>query len=253
MIRTQGVGETEYVGLLRSIFEFLLISGSGLESIKAIVERALAETTRGYPHETSSNGDSGVAAASRVLDAWHRHRRYLDKDAVPRAIPLLGRSPSVEALVRMESSRYNSAAFARRLKSLGLLSRSGRGRYKPATRIALIGGPNPLVQQYVARSSATLLRTIRHNVSRQTRSNRLIERFTEVPDLPARHASAFRKFSHEQGLVFLNTLNDWLEARRARGPASARGRTVRAGLHMYAYLERENSSRQRREAKKENG
>jgi hypothetical protein len=237
MTGSKGIGEAEYVSLLRSIFEFLLISGSDLNSVKAIVERALAETALHHPRTALSSEDSGIATASRVLDTWHRNRRYIDRSAEPRAIPLLGRAPSVEALVRMEGAGCDAATFARRLRSLGLLARSGRGRYRPAMRVALIGGPDPLVQQYVARSSAALLRTIRHNVSRPSLSNRLIERFTEVPDLPAKYASAFRKFSHEQGLVLLNTLNDWLEARRARSSPRSRGRKVRAGLHMYAYLD----------------
>jgi hypothetical protein len=246
MIRSNGIGETEYVGLLRSIFEFLLMSGSDLRSIRMIVDRALSETTRRNRVAKNTSGDAGIAAASRVLDAWHRDRRYLNKHAEPRAIPLLGRAPSVEALVRMEKSGRDSAEFARRLRGLGLLIGSGRGRYKPAMRVALIGAPNQLVQQYVARSSAALFQTIRYNVSRPSLSNRLIERFTEVPDLPARHAVAFRKFSHEQGMVLLNTLNDWLEARRSRSSTRGRGRCVRAGLHLYAYLDRSTLAQSRR-------
>lgn len=238
MTRPEGAEDAEYVGLLKAIFEFLLMSGSDLKAVKTIADRALSGALRRNLQAARPKGESGISTASRVLDAWHRNRRYLDKEAEPRAIPLLGPAPSVEALVRMERSGCNPAAFARRLRSLGLLLRSGRGRYKPAMRVALLGEPNPLLQQYVARSSAALLRTIRHNVSRPALSERLIERFTEVPDLPAKYARAFRKFSHEQGLVLLNTLNDWLEARRSRNLATFRGQSVRAGLHMYAYLDR---------------
>jgi hypothetical protein len=228
--------DVEYIGLLKSIFDFLLITGSDVETIREIVDRAFTETIN-KNRQNHQGGDFGIAVAGRVLDAWHRNRRYLNDDAEPRAIPLLGRAPSVEALVKAENSRCDTAAFARRLRSLGLLVRSGRGCYRPAMRVALVGGLNPLIQQYVARSSATLLRTIYQNISMPSRSSRLIERFAEVPDLPTRYAAEFRKFSREQGWAMLNTLNDWLEARRSRRAAHKRERTVRAGLHLYAYVD----------------
>jgi hypothetical protein len=228
--------DLEYIGLLKSIFDFLLISGSDVEAIRAIVDRAFAETLT-KNKKSHQRGDFGIAIAGRVLDAWHRNRRYLNEDAEPRAIPLLGRAPSVEALVKAENSRCDTAAFARRLRSLGLLVRSGRGHYTPAMRVALVGGLNPLIQQYVARSSATLLRTICQNVSMPSRSSRLIERFAEVPDLPVRYAAEFRRFSRDQGWAMLNTLNDWLEARRSRRATNLGRRTVRAGLHLYAYVD----------------
>ena len=192
---------SEYVRLMKSMFEFLLTSGMEVKAIRGIVERALIdEGERGrralYP------GDFGLATAGRVLDRWHRSRRYTTERAVPRAIPLLGRAPSVEALVRSENARVDSAEFARRLKSLGFLIRAEGSRYKPAARIAVVAGLNPLIQEYVARSSSTLLQTIRHNISLPNRSQKLIERFAEVPDLPAGCETAFRE-AHLQDLQHL--------------------------------------------------
>jgi len=111
------------------------------------------------------------------------------------------------------------------------------GRYKPSARIAVVAGLNPLIQEYVARSSSTLLQTIRHNVSRPRSSQKLIERFAEVPDLPAGCEAAFRRFSTEQGWAMLDRMNDWLESRRARRTMKRAGRTVRAGVHLYAYVD----------------
>ena len=236
--------QVEFIGLLKSIFEFLLDSGSNLRTVRAIVDRAFSEAVE-RNRQSHQRGESGLATAGRVLDAWHRNRRYIDENAEPRAIRLLGRAPSVEALIKLENSDCDAAEFARNLNSLGLLSRSGRNLFKPVTRVAVIARLNPFIQQYVARSSVTLLRTIRHNVSTPTRSRRLIERFAEVPDLPATCAAEFRRFSHEQGWAMLKTLNDWLESRRLRRTANSDRRTVRAGVHLYAYLDpvgRENPS-----------
>jgi len=227
---------SEYVRLMRSMFDFLLTSGMEVKAIRRIVERALIEESK-RNRKAPGRGDFGLATAGRVLDRWHRSPKYTTEQAVPRAIPLLGRAPSVEALVRSENTRVDSAEFARRLKSLGFLIRTSAGRYRPAARIAVVAGLNPLIQEYVARSSSTLLQTIRHNISRPRGAHRLIERFAEVPDLPVGSEAAFRRFSAEQGWAVLDRMNDWLESRRARRAARPAGRTIRAGMHVYAYVD----------------
>jgi hypothetical protein len=228
--------QSEYVRLIRSLFEFLLTSGMEVKAIRRIVERALIQGGD-CSRKAMGGGDFGLATAGRVLDRWHRSHNYTTERAVPRAIPLLGRAPSVEALVRSENASVDSAEFARRLKSLGFLIHAKGGRYKPAARIAVVAGVNPLIQEYVARSSSNLLQTIRHNISRQRASQKLIERFAEVPDLPAECEAAFRRFSTEQGWAMLDRMNDWLESRRARRATRPGARTVRAGVHLYAYVD----------------
>jgi hypothetical protein len=226
---------------MESMFDFLLTSGMDMKAIRGLVERAFVEAgerSRG----TLRRGDFGLATAGRVLDRWHRSPKYTTARAAPRAIPLLGRAPSVEALVRSENPNVDSAEFAQRLKSLGFLIRVDGRHYKPAARIAVVAGLNPLIEEYVARSSSTLLETIRHNISHAPGSQKLIERFAEVPDLPVGSEGAFRRFSTEQGWAMLDRMNDWLESRRARRTSKRAGRTVRAGVHLYAYV----SGRKRR-------
>jgi Family of unknown function (DUF6502) len=225
---------SEYVRLMRSMFDFLLTSGVDTKTIRRIVERALAEVGQ---RKALRRGDFGIATAGRVLDRWHRSRKYTTESAAPRAIPLLGRAPSVEALVRAENSRVDCAEFARRLRSLGLVMRAEGGRYRPAARVAAVAALNPLMQEYVGRSLSTLLQTILHNISTTRRSRKLIDRFAEVPDLPARCEAAFRRFSTEQSAEMVDRMNDWLESRRARRGAARAGRTVRAGFHLYAYVD----------------
>jgi hypothetical protein len=233
--RSTDADRTDYVNVLASIFEFMLMSGSKRASILETVGRALecAEKARNKP---SSRHQEGLVTAALVLDAWHRNRRYLDAEAAPKAIPLLGAAPSVEALVRAEQSGVDAAATARRLRSLRLVLRSGKSLYKPADRYAVISQLNPLVHQHVARSSSNLLRTIKNNISRPRSSHRLIERFAEVPDLPLTCTTEFRHFTKAQGWAFLKTMNDWLESRRARRTARKSSRTLRAGVHLYAYF-----------------
>jgi hypothetical protein len=179
----------------------------------------------------------GLVTAALVLDAWHRDRRYLDSNATPKAIPLLGAAPSVEAIIRSHRAHRDAANIARRLRALRLVVPSGKGRYKPASDVAVISAQNPLVLQHAARALSTLLETVGKNVSTSRGLQPLIERIAEVPDLPQECVDAFRKFTQVQGRSFLRTVNDWLESRRVRSshrPGS--GSTVRAGVHTYAYV-----------------
>jgi len=230
---------TEYAELLTSIFEFMLMSGASEESILETTRQAVASAARSHG-EVPSNRHAGLAMAALVLDAWHRNRRYLDSHAKPKPIPLVGAAPSVEALIRAERPRTDAAEIARHFRSLRLIVRRGKNLYRPADRMAVISRLNPLVQQHVARSSSNLLRTIRNNVTRPHVSRRLIERFAEVPDLPSKFRQEFYRFTQTQGWAFLKNVNDWLEMRRARRTYKRPTRTLKAGVHLYAYIDAAN-------------
>jgi hypothetical protein len=183
------------------------------------------------------NGESdGLVAAALVLDAWHRDRRYLNPRGLPRPVRLLGRTPSVEALIRIHMGRAHASEVARRLRDLELVVSSGGSLYKPASDVAILSTRNPLVLQHTAQTLSTLVQTVARNVSSRGSVAPLIERVAEIPDLPRRHLADFQRFTQLQGRTFLRTVNDWLVARRAKS-RRANG-TVRAGIHTYAYVAR---------------
>jgi hypothetical protein len=229
--------ELDYSNVLVAIFELMLSAGIDVKDLEAAcmtsLSRAEARARLGRRDETG-----GLVTAALVLDAWHRDRRYLNARAMPKAVPLLGPAPSVEAIVRSQRLRKDSAEIARRLKTLRLVVPSGRRRlYKPASDVAVISAQEPLVLQYTARALSTLLETVGRNVSSKRSLEPLIERIAEVPDLPRKYVDAFQRFTQAQGKTFLRTINDWLESRCARrSPREGVSTTVRAGVHTYAYF-----------------
>jgi hypothetical protein len=232
--QTSGKVQSDYRRLLASVFDFMRKSGFQENEVKQICAEALAQTKRG----DSRTGESAstLAAAALALDTWHRNRRYM-VGAAPRAIPLLGPPPSVEALIRSQGIPVESRALIRHLRSLGLITRTTGNRYRPSGRMAIGNRLDTVMQQHAARSYSRLLATIRHNTRRAGRSSGLIERFAEVPDLPRTRVTEFRRFARTQGGAFLRTLNDWLESRRPRTATARTRRTVRAGVHLYAYVD----------------
>ena len=227
----------DYSQALTALFAFMLHNGLQSRELLTACARALKKAeSRARLGNIAPSG--GLATASLVLHAWHRDRRYLNARAAPRAIRLLGPPPSVEALIRVQHKHGDAAAVARHLKRLRLVVPSGRGLYRPTSDIAVISRHNPLIFQHAARAISTLLKTVAQNVSRDSsRATRLIERTAEVPDLPKKHAAAFRAFSERQGLLLLRTINDWLESRRVRRSVGRHRRSlVRAGVHLYAFV-----------------
>ncbi len=226
----------DYSNVLVAIFELMLRSGLRVKDLLPLCVRSLG---RAEAKSRLNRRDEigGLVTAALVLDAWHRDRRYLTVKGTPKPVRLLGPTPSVEALVRLQKVRGHGAAVARRLKLVKLVVPCGRSLYKPASDAAVISARDPLILQHAARALSTLLETVGQNVSSTRRLGPLIERFAEVPDLPSKHVRAFKSFTQVQGRTFLRTVNDWLESRRApRLSGRARKRTVRAGIHTYAYV-----------------
>ncbi len=229
----------DYLQALATIFAFMLNNGFEPRDLPAVCTRALKRAeSKARLGKTAPPGE--LVTASLVLHAWHRDRRYLNGKAAPRPIRLLGSAPSVEALIRVQRKTDDPAAMAEHLRQLRLIVPCGRGLYRPTSDAAVISAHNPLVFQHAARALSTLLETVAKNVRGPARSAPLIERTAEVPDLPKKHVAAFRRFSRHQGWLLLRTINDWLEARCVRRSARARhGSSVRAGVHVYAYVAKE--------------
>jgi hypothetical protein len=233
-----------YSPVLGKIFALMLTGGMRKEAIRALSARSL-ELAEENPYRYRNELSDGLPMAALVLDAWHRDRRYLNANAQPRAVPLLGAAPSVEALIRAESQRKDAQQLARRLRSLRLLTSTGRGLYKPASDVALVSTYDPFVLQHIARSLSSLLETIDRNLQ-SSGTESLIERFAEVPDLPDECIPAFQQFTKLHGWILLRTVNDWLESRRARRSGRSGKGYARAGIHIHAYVSQKSKKRNAR-------
>ena len=228
--------EADYCNILVTIFELMLRGGVRSKELLPLCIRSLECAEQKYRANRKAK-ENGLVTAALVLDAWHRKRRYLTSRGTPKALRLLGRAPSVEALVRLQKVGKGASGVARHLRTVGLLVPCGRGLYRPASDAAVVSAKDPLVLQYAARALSTLLETVAQNVNRTRSLAPLIERCAEVPDLPRKHLKEFQTFTHAQGRTFVRTVNDWLESRRVRRSSGRLApSTVRAGIHTYAYV-----------------
>lgn len=221
--------------VLSAVFGLLIHCGMRRKAIAALTDRAFeAANTKTRALGASSVGE--LATLSLVLDAWHRDRRYLTSRGKPKAVQLLGRAPSVEALIRAEGPQSDAVALARRIQRLRLITSCPGGRYRPTSDSVLISIYGPTVLQYIAQCLMSLVQTVEANLRGGPNVPPLLQRSAEVPDLPAECIESFQKFSRFQGEIFVRTINDWLEARRARMPIIDAKSNVRAGVHVHAYV-----------------
>jgi hypothetical protein len=171
-----------------------------------------------------------------VLHRWHRERAFLDEDAKPKGIRVFGAFPSVEALIRAESSGAPARKIARSLVDSGLIKKRKNGLYYPTSRVATISKMHPIIVEHVCESLTRFLQTVRQNTSSTRGAPRLIERYTQVPDLPHSKLKEFRSFSQAHGTAFLADVDDWLEPRRVKRDSKAKGSGCAAGVHVIAYV-----------------
>lgn len=230
----------EFERVLAGVFGLLIQCGVSQSAVSALINRAF-KSAIARAEALREPGCGELATFSLVLDAWHRNRRYLTARGRPRAVPLLGHAPSVEALIRTEGPQFDATELAHRLQALQLIARCSRNRYRPISDTALVSTNGPIVLQYVANCLLSLLDTVEDNLRGARNVPPLLERFAEVPDLPTDCIQSFQQFSRFQGAIFLRTINDWLEIRRARVSVAIGQRNVRAGVRVHAYVARSKS------------
>ena len=234
-VRSLKQARYEYERALTSVFGLLLQCGVHQREISAMTRRAI-RTAIAKSHVSGEPGGGELATLGLALDAWHRDRRYLTSKGRPKAVPLLGRIPSVEALIRTQGGQLDAAELAHRIRSLQLIEPCSGNRYRPRSDTALVSSYGPIVLQYVARCLTSLLGTVEHNLRSGPNIPPLLERTAEVPTLPITSIESFRHFSRSQGSALTRTINDWLETRRIRGPVADPQKAVRAGVHLYTYI-----------------
>lgn len=235
MSKRQPPTHSYFQGILHAVFLVMLRSGLSRENVASISGAALAAAHDQLGANLPENPRLSVVLAS-ALHAWHCKRRYLGANGKPRPLTLCGRGRSVAELIRGEDSQVEVSEVIAAMSRLRLIRQAADGGYRPSKEVATITRLDPVLAEHVCHSLGHLLETVNHNTEGHGGVGQLIERSAQVQDLPRQRLLEFRDFANAQGAVFVNTINDWLESRRA-GSGVGRG-LVRAGVHVFAFSER---------------
>lgn len=239
--------DSYFRGILHAVFLVLLRSGLSKQAAAAISNVAQTAALEQLRTKSPENPRLSVVVGS-ALHAWHHRRIYLNVRGKPRALSLHRGPISVAALIRSEDRQVDVSEVIAAMKRLDLLKKTKGGLFRPTGRFATIAQLDPVLAEHVCHSLGRLLATVSYNTRKTKDDARMIERSAQVQDLPRSRLDEFRDFANAQGELFVSTINDWLESRRASGGRRARKSIARAGVHVFAFSEHAANSQNQRAA-----
>lgn len=228
--------------LVQSVLDFLVKSGMTAAEVRSIISECLPsqDSTKAAPRKTLGEshrvGNGNVSA--EVMRIWHRDSRFLDREANPRPLQLNRGSNCLVALVRKLDPAGDPMNSISVMRAVGLIRRLSDGRYVPTAESVKIDHLHPLAIEHIAKSVVRLVSTVCGNTDPSRKSIPLIERYAYAPDMSKKEAAAFAEFTRNQGMAYLEAVDDWLEQRRVKVKTPIRRNTsVAAGVHLFAYMD----------------
>ena len=155
-----------------------------------------------------------VRPITRLADVWGRwyiDKKYVDKRGEPKPLTWNGQNGSLLSLARQVVGAKSSREVIEEMFSRRLLRKTKAGAYIPKSKVVTPSGIDTAQIRRTATMMERLLRTVAYNSDLKYRGDVFLEVMAQVPRLPARDVSRFRKFSKAQGLIFARTVDDWLE------------------------------------------
>jgi hypothetical protein len=168
-----------------------------------------------------------------VIGTWVRNKRFLDIEGRPRVLTFNGRS-GFAALVR-SASQADAKAVLAVLMRYGNVRRTSEGQYRLTRPFFYTTSRKTMAYEPVAYFLSDASTTLSRILKRTARWNGpdLFWQKTENKLISAATAKRFTAFAKERSLVFLDELDDWLEAHRDRKP-NGRRQYRRLGLGVFS-------------------
>jgi len=231
--------------LVQSVIGFLVRSGMSAAEVRTILSECLSKEGLATTFSMSPTADAQKVGngdvSAEVMRIWHRDSRFLDQEANPRPLQLNRGANSLIGLVKKLDPSGDAMRSIGVMRSVGLIRRRPDGRYMPTAESVKIDHLHPLAIEHIAKSVVRLVATVCRNTDPRRRAMPLVERYAYAPDMSRKEAMAFAEFTRNQGMAYLESVDDWLEQRRIRSSSapSRRGKnaSVAAGVHLFAYID----------------
>jgi hypothetical protein len=195
---------------------------------------------------TSENATKEAWRISRLADVcarWHIESDFVGKDGQPKPLRWNGKSGTLMKLVRRVVGPKDGREVIRDLLSHRLLRQAGSGSWIPKSKVvAPAGFASPQVSR-TATMLNWLLTTVSYNSRLRYKGDVLLEVMAKVPRLPLSEVSRFRKFSKAQGISFIKTIDDWLEARNLGRTQTPKRPYREVGVIAFAFMQEKGRTR----------
>jgi hypothetical protein len=219
--------------ILFPIATFLHAGGMTPETALAVFDAALKRTSK----PSIGRKLDHIGHPTRYTDIvgmWMRSKRFIDKNGQPRLLRVEGRD-GFKALVRSVAWQADPKMVLSILIRYGNVRRTKHGTYELVRPFFYTSNSESIAFEPIV----NFLSDVTSNLSKILRRPKgwkgpdLFWKKTENARMSEATAKRFTAFARERGLVFLDELDDWLEANSDRKRASLKPRR-RVGLGMFS-------------------
>jgi hypothetical protein len=151
---------------------------------------------------------------------------------------------SLAAAIKRIDPSADAQSVVDSMQTAGLIRRTTKGTYLPNAESAIVDHLHPLLVEHVTKLISRLVSTVSRNIDPTGRSLTLIDRHAYTADLSRSEREAFADFTRSHGMAYLQSIDDWLERKKASRLQRGRVRStvksapdgVDAGVYLFAYI-----------------
>ena len=177
-----------------------------------------------------------------LIANWTRERKFLDARGRPRPLLLSGTN-GFSALVKQSGTRRDPKQLLNVLMRYKNVRRLSDGRFQLVSPLFRASAGSKMAFEpivYFMNDAASTLTYTLKNTSASTNPD-LFWRTVETIQISKADARKFMDFAKERSLLFLEELDDWLQA-HARARARGAKKQLRVGLGVFSIYSKESSS-----------
>ena len=201
------------------------------------LSRKEVQRVRKLPRPDDRQSAEQYNRAARVISGWRRDPKFLDKRGRPAVLPISGKEPNFDQLVKQYSGDLPFRAILDELISVGAVERKEGKRVRLLTRSYVPEKDDAMKIHILGTDAGLLISTIGHNLQ-ELDMDPFYQRKVAYDNLPSEILSKFRKMSAKSAQSLLERLDSWLSKHdRDINPSTAGTGRNTAGLGIYYFEE----------------
>jgi hypothetical protein len=182
------------------------------------------------------NLDPALSKPVSVLSEWFTSSKYLGPKGSPKWLPFESRDgESFSSLVRSVGGDVPPGAMLKELVRAGCVKEIRPGVWKAIKRQFSPGGVDLFQVQRFGECLHDLADTIGSNMEQQDADSRLYEFRAWSTDLDPRAIPRLKKLVAAQGDIYLESIDDWLNAHSLRHNSGTEPKGTRCGVGLYYF------------------
>jgi hypothetical protein len=232
-LRRTGISRTQAISLLYPLAAFFSSGGMSEKQSLAALTAATDDIKRNEGRRALEHIGGTPTCYQDLIARWTRERRFLDSRGRPRPLWLSGTN-GFAALVKTTGTRRDPKTMLNVLIRYKNVRRLSDGRIQLVSPIFRVSTGSRVAFEpttyFLKDATSTLTHTLK-NAAPST-SPDLFWRSVQSIQLSKANAKKFMQFAKERSLLFLEEMDDWLQA-HASATTRLRKKQLRVGLGLF--------------------